>query len=144
MPSLKNWITTLKSYQRVWQILKEKHLNYSPSIPKLWSNRRKGLLRAYNFRNNDPNCHTFKSTFRSLLITRFIKFHSESYNCEENPGEQILKLEALFSKTNNDIHTGMCSTESSTLPSWVEKEDIEIQARKTCSTFTRIHNWMGY
>lgn len=97
-PSLKNWITTLKSFERIWQylnqhkvkIMRPRYLNSDP-LENFF-----GQVRAYNFRNNDPDCRTFKSTFRSLLITRFIKFHSESFNCEEDSGEQLLKLQTLF------------------------------------------------
>ncbi|KAI8436197.1 hypothetical protein MSG28_004268 [Choristoneura fumiferana] len=103
VPSLKNWVVTLKSYQRLWQFFKSKNIKimrprYFNSDPiEIFF----GQVRAYNFRNNDPNCHSFKSTFRSLLITRFTQFHSESYNCEEDSGEQLLKLKALFETNKN-------------------------------------------
>lgn len=91
-----------------------------------------GQLRAYNYRNNDPDCHTFKSTFRSLLITRFIKFHSESYNCEEDSGDKLLKLEALFDTKNKVIGDDVdnISPESSGTPSWVDSESIQTSARQ--------------
>lgn len=55
-----------------------------------------GQVRAYNFRNVNPDCHTFVSTFKSLLVTGFIKFHSASYNCENDSSTQLLKIESLF------------------------------------------------
>lgn len=107
VPSLKNWVTTLESYQRLWQFYKSKNVKImrpryynSDPIENFF-----GQVRAYNFRNNNPNCHTFKSTFRSLLITRFIKFHSESYNCEEDSGEQLLKLHSLFEPMHEDTES---------------------------------------
>ncbi|KAJ2937540.1 hypothetical protein O0L34_g19047 [Tuta absoluta] len=98
VPSLKNWVTTLKSFQRLWQFLQSKNVKVmrpryfnSDPIENFF-----GQVRAYNFRNNDPDCHNFKSTFRSLLITRFIKFHSNSFNCEDDSSKQLLKLKTLF------------------------------------------------
>lgn len=74
VPSLKNWVVTLKSYQRLWQFFKSKNIKImrpryfnSDPIENFF-----GQVRAYNLRNNNPNCHTFKNTFKSLLITRFI------------------------------------------------------------------------
>lgn len=98
VPSLKNWVTTLKSFQRLWRffqskkikVMRPRYFNSDP-IENFF-----GQVRAYNFRNNDPDCHNFKSTFRSLLITRFIRFHSNSFNCEDDSGEQLLKLKTLF------------------------------------------------
>ncbi|KAJ8715732.1 hypothetical protein PYW07_010214 [Mythimna separata] len=100
-----------------------------------------GQMRAYNFRNTNPDCHAFKSTFKSLLITRFIKFHSDSYNCEEDSGKQLLKLKSLFNTEQTDsesLHTSVsladselvCSPESSELSTWVETESIQSSARQ--------------
>lgn len=105
VPSLKNWITTLKSYKRVWQffqiknikVLRPRYFNSDP-VENFF-----GQVRAYNFRNNNPDCYSFQCTFKSLLITRFIKFHSDSYNCEEDSGEQLLKLQNLFSTTATHV-----------------------------------------
>lgn len=72
--------------------------------------------RTYNFRNNNPSTHTFKNTFRSLLITRFIKFHSDSYNCEEDSGDQLLKWKTLFEAQKDDVNLYK-SLESSNFPS---------------------------
>lgn len=118
VPSLKNFIQTIESYQRVWQFLKKKNIKVmrpryfnSDPIENLF-----GQVRAYNFRNNNPDCHTFKSTFRALLITRLIQFHSDSYNCEEDSGEQVVEINALkkmFKKyENNDIDEPSDSPES--------------------------------
>lgn len=120
VPSLRNWVTTLESYQRLWQFFSSKNIKImrpryynSDPIENFF-----GQVRAYNFRNNDPNCHTFTSTFRSLLITRFIKFHSESYNCEEDSGEQLLKLQTLFEPTHEDTESSCIEdTESSCIDS---------------------------
>lgn len=116
VPSLKNWIVTLKSYERVWQQLEKKEIKImrpryfnSDPIENFF-----GQVRSYNFRNNDPDCHTFISTFKSLLITRFIQFHSKNYNCEEDSGVQLLKLQALFGTTKeNEIENNDNVPESS-------------------------------
>ncbi|CAK1587202.1 unnamed protein product [Parnassius mnemosyne] len=66
-----------------------------------------GRVRSYNFRNNDPTCHTFVSTFKSLLITGLIKFHSETYNCEDETCYQLIKVQSLFRKSSEGIN---CNT----------------------------------
>ncbi|XP_063538136.1 uncharacterized protein LOC134747441 [Cydia strobilella] len=95
---LKNWIITLKSYQRLWQVLKNKNINImrpryfnSDAIDFFF-----GRVRSYNARNNDPTCHAFECTFKSLLITNLINFHENTYNCEEDCAEQVIKIQSLF------------------------------------------------
>ncbi|XP_063385647.1 uncharacterized protein LOC134671933 isoform X3 [Cydia fagiglandana] len=101
VPSLRNWVTTLKSFQRLWQVMKDKNIKImrpryfnSDAIENFF-----GRVRAYNARNNDPTCHAFECTFKSLLITNFIKFHENTYNCEEDCAEQVIKIQSLFSHT---------------------------------------------
>ncbi|XP_063361838.1 uncharacterized protein LOC134650837 [Cydia amplana] len=98
VPSVKNWIITLKSYIRLWQFFKNKNIKImrpryfnSDPIENFF-----GQVRAYNYRNNDPTCHSFINTFKSLLITRFIKFHSAGFNCEEDSGSQLLNIKKMF------------------------------------------------
>lgn len=145
VPSLRNWVTTLKSYQRVWQYLKDKnikvmrprYLNSDP-IENFF-----GQVRAYNFRNNNPDCQTFKSTFRSLLITRFIKFHSEGYNCEEDSGEQLLKLKALFDTKKRYDQTGSHistdSPDSSDLRNRLEDDNILSSRQERLNVHSRAY-----
>lgn len=105
VPSIVNFITTLKSLMRLWQILKGENVKImrpryfnSDPIENFF-----GQVRAYNFRNNDPNCHSFRNTFKSLLITRIIKFHSDTFNCEDDPADQVVNLKSLFDETNQNI-----------------------------------------
>ncbi|XP_049701000.2 uncharacterized protein LOC126055534 isoform X1 [Helicoverpa armigera] len=114
VPSVKNFVITLKSYMRLWQILHEQHIKVmrpryfnSDPIENFF-----GQVRAYNYRNNDPNCHSFNCTFKSLLITRFIKFHSENFNCEDDPADQVLNLQVLFDeKKSNESRPGNSPSE---------------------------------
>ncbi|XP_063629155.1 uncharacterized protein LOC134800600 [Cydia splendana] len=101
VPSLRNWVTTLKSFQRLWQVMKDKNIKImrpryfnSDAIENFF-----GRVRALYARNNDPTCHAFECTFKSLLITNFIKFHENTYNCEEDCAEQVIKIQSLFSHT---------------------------------------------
>ncbi|XP_049877377.1 uncharacterized protein LOC126374703 [Pectinophora gossypiella] len=100
VPSIKNFITTLESYMRLWQILKGQGVKLLR--PRFFSSdpieNFFGQVRAYNYRNNDPNCHSFQSTFKSLLITRFLQFHKDTFNCEDDPANPILNLKQLFNE----------------------------------------------
>lgn len=100
VPTLKNWVTTLKSFQRLWQVLKNKNINImrpryfnSDAIENFF-----GRVRSYNARNNNPTCHAFECTFKSLMITNLIKFHEISYNCEDDCAEQVIKIRELFAR----------------------------------------------
>ncbi|KAL0870915.1 hypothetical protein ABMA27_004745 [Loxostege sticticalis] len=104
VPSQKNFVTTIKSLTRLWKffetkgfkIMRPRYFNSDP-IENFF-----GQVRAYSFRNNDPNCQAFKNIFRSLLITRFIHFHSDTYNCEDAMGDQIIKLKNLFVQSEEE------------------------------------------
>lgn len=101
VPSIINWITTLKSYLRVWQFLRSKDINLlrpryfnSDPIENFF-----GQVRAYNCRYINPDCHAFTNTFKALLITGIIKYHSNNFNCEKASANPILKVTQLFQKT---------------------------------------------
>ncbi|XP_063821363.1 uncharacterized protein LOC135071511 [Ostrinia nubilalis] len=136
VPTLKNWVTTLKSYQRVWHVLNNNNIKVmrpryfnSDPIENFF-----GRVRAYNFRNNDPTCHTFTSTFRSLLITGFMKFHNQTYNCEDDACSQLIKVQSLFVKRTEDrcntsnidsnIHENIVCVED------LSSENIRVQAAR--------------
>ncbi|XP_061728167.1 uncharacterized protein LOC133533228 [Cydia pomonella] len=130
--TLKNWLVTLKSMQRLWQFFESKNIKImrtryfnSDPIENFF-----GQVRAYNFRNNDPNCHNFTQTFRSLLITRFIKFHSEGFNCEEDSGCQIIKIKPLFEKTEVPEPQRSVAVTDSVLEDYMRQENIQLQARR--------------
>lgn len=102
VPSVKNFITTLKSFMTLWHLFQEmdikimrpRYFNSDP-IENFF-----GQVRAYNYRANEPNCHNFSCTFKSLLITRLIKFHNDSFNCEDDSADQAVNLVTLFEKTD--------------------------------------------
>lgn len=126
VPSLKNWICTLQSMQRLWQFLREKGINIfrpryinSDAIENFF-----GKLRAYNYRNNNPTCHNFVQTFKSLLITGFIKFHHTSFNCENDEANSLLIYKSLFSKQKEQEKTCGETNES------FEKYSVSQDARR--------------
>lgn len=111
VPTLKSCITTVKSIMRLWQffhargieIMRPRYFNSDP-IENFF-----GQTRAYNFRYNDPDCHSFTCTYRSLLITRLITFHNKDFNCEDDQGKQLLNLAQVLNlaKSNTHIKTHM-------------------------------------
>ncbi|XP_026315854.1 uncharacterized protein LOC113227184 [Hyposmocoma kahamanoa] len=105
VPSLKNFVITLKSYMKLRQffqskgitIMRPRYFNSDP-IENFF-----GQVRTYSYRDNDPNCHSFNCTFKSLLITRIIKFHNETFNCEDDPADQVFNLQSLFEEQKENI-----------------------------------------
>lgn len=133
VPTLKNWVTTLHSYQRLWQHLKKNNVSVmrpryfnSDSVENFF-----GRVRAYNCRNNDPSCHTFIATFKSLLLTGFIRFHEKTFNCEDDAGSQLVKIKLLFRKFEgtDDVNNPDASLDV-TLRNAVANEDIQVQAAR--------------
>lgn len=119
VPSIQNFIITIKSYMRLWQnlktygikIMRPRYFNSDP-IENFFAQ-----VRAYNYRNNNPNCHSFTCTFKSLLLTKTVKFHNESFNCEDDLAKDIINIKCLFD--DND-----------TAPSHQDLQNIVEQARR--------------
>lgn len=107
VPTLQNFITTLKSYIHLWTVFQNK--NVKIMRPRYFNTdpieNYFGQVRAYNYRNNDPTCTNFMNTFKSLLITRIINFHSLSYNCEDDVAEHMIDLSQLFNENESDSNT---------------------------------------
>lgn len=95
-----------------------------------------GRVRSYNARNNDPTCHAFACTYKSLLVTNLIKFHEKSYNCEDDCMEQMIKIQKLFNKdtdvTNQHTADGTVEPAPSSSSTSVERdggaEQLRLQA----------------
>lgn len=138
VPSIKNWVVTLKSFKRVWcnmnknknvKIMRPRYFNSDP-IENFF-----GQVRAYNYRSNNPSANAFKNTFKSLLITRFINFHSESYNCEDDTGKELLSVKSLFKTMtvdNNSPNNNTSTIESTANQTEIisNVESIQVQARR--------------
>lgn len=129
VPSLKNWMSTLKSFQKMWQFLKEKNIKImrpryinSDAIENYF-----GQVRSYSSRAINPNCHNFKNTFKALLITGFIKFHHGTFNCESDQATQLVKIKKLFDHKLSG--NNRCSDHGET-ESHIETHPISIEARR--------------
>lgn len=137
VPSLKNWVVTLKSLKRVWKYLSEKK-NVKIMRPRYFNSDPVenffGQVRAYNYRSNDPSVSAFKHTFKSLLITRFINFHSNTFNCEDDTGKELLSIQSLFKTFNNDNNAPNNDTneieQTNEDQHSVTVENIQVQARR--------------
>lgn len=133
VPSIENFITTLKSYMRLWQILKNEGVKimrprYFNSDPIENFFRQ---IRAYNYRNNDPTSHSFNCTFKSLLITRIIKFHNNSFNCEDDSARQVISIQKLFNEEQVDAVPGhpKVQTNVTSMLDEARRERIKVHSR---------------
>ncbi|KAL0852142.1 hypothetical protein ABMA28_000379 [Loxostege sticticalis] len=106
VPSLRNWILTLKSFISLWSELKLEGVS-------LWYTRNMnqdplenffGRVRALNHRNNSHSPYTFQCTFESLLITDILGPQSCNTNCEADAGETLVGFE-LFTELENTCDT---------------------------------------
>lgn len=56
-----------------------------------------GAMRAHGYRNNNPTCEMFASSYRTLLLNNLMSAHSPGSNCEEDFGEGTLtSYQSLF------------------------------------------------
>lgn len=140
VPSTRNWLVTLRSFQRLWQFFEEKNITImrpryfnSDGLENFF-----GRVRAYNSRNNNPDCQSFTNTFKSLLITGFIKFHNNSFNCEDESCYQLLKMKSLFQTNDNiveiidsntDLQSNSPSNVSANLCTMARRERLNVHAR---------------
>ncbi|KAL0849398.1 hypothetical protein ABMA28_013697 [Loxostege sticticalis] len=98
VPSIQNWLITLKSFISIWSELKlmgvglfyTRNLNQDP-LENFF-----GLIRALNHRNNSPTPYMFQCTFKSLLISNLLGPQSRNTNCESDMGESLLKSGLFF------------------------------------------------
>lgn len=136
VPSLKNWVVTLKSFQRVWGSLKRQNIKiFRPRYFNLDPLENFfGQVRAYKYRCNDPSAYAFINSFKSLIITRFINFHSENFKCENESSQELLNIQSLFDKkyirtapviTDDDTHSDV-----EVLKEPFDHQNIQIQARR--------------
>lgn len=56
-----------------------------------------GAMRSLGYRNNNPTCSMFSSSYRTLLLNNLMSAHSPGGNCEEDLGEGTLaSYKSLF------------------------------------------------
>lgn len=64
-----------------------------------------GAMKALGYRNNNPTCSSFASSYKTLLLKNLMSAHSPGSNCEEDSGEGCLtSYKSLFS-VYNDVDT---------------------------------------
>lgn len=88
-PTVRNWVTTLRGFIYLWQKVKgcgfeflcPRNLNQDP-LENFF-----GCIRSHGFRNVNPTCSSFISSFKALLINNFMAPHSAGSNCEEDETE---------------------------------------------------------
>lgn len=91
-PSLRNWIFTIKSFQYLWQNLKQKGFRYlapralnQDPLENFFS-----LVRSHGDRNVNPTCFAFASSIKSLTLNNFVSSHSINANCEQDETDGLL------------------------------------------------------
>lgn len=105
IPSLNNWVTTIKGFQKLWatvnkaglKCLKTRNINQDP-LENFF-----GMIRSHNRRNINPTCSNFESSFKTLLINNLTGKHSIGSNCEKDTSGEVLFSLRHF--VENSIHT---------------------------------------
>jgi len=64
-----------------------------------------GSVRGLGYRNNNPNCMVFSSSYKTLLLNNLMSNHSPRSNCEEYLGTSYLAQYHTLLKTFTDYKT---------------------------------------
>ncbi|CAI6351086.1 unnamed protein product [Macrosiphum euphorbiae] len=105
-PTIKNWILTLKGFQNVVKVMNAngvhslllRNFNQDP-LENMF-----GALRALGYRNNNPNCQMFASSYRTLVLNNFLSSHSPGSNCEDDQGNSgLMSFQTLFDAYSKEM-----------------------------------------
>ncbi|VEN58396.1 unnamed protein product, partial [Callosobruchus maculatus] len=103
-PTLNNWVHTLKAFSYIGRKLLDSGFNFvSPRnfnqdpLENFFCS-----IRSHGIRNINPNCHSFKNSFKSILIANYMSSKSPSSNCEEDGTHGLSSLISLFAGSVTD------------------------------------------
>lgn len=161
IPSLKNWIFTLRGFQNIWkkvnnagiQFLRTRHINQD-SLENFF-----GMICSHGRRNINPSCSQFSGSYKTLLINNLTSKGSMGSNCEnKNDGdllftfkeflknvsqttEQIIEEDSVESNqiTCNKIMHNISSCRNSQVyvAGWIAKKTLSLKQFKNCSACKR-------
>lgn len=91
-PSLKNWINTLYSFEKIHEVLLEKEISFF--MPRVFNQdpieNLFGQIRAQGIRNINPCVRMFECHFKTLLLNNLASSHSVSANCEGENSKNLI------------------------------------------------------
>jgi len=157
IPSLKNWIFTLRGFQNIWKIvnnagiqfLKTRNLNQDP-LENFF-----GMIRSHGHRNTNPSCSQFCGSYKTLLINNLTSKRSMGSNCEDkNDGdllfnlkqfvknishvnstsEQMVEEDSVSSQNKTIIHQTSSHKNNSKMyvAGWIAKKILSLKQFKNC------------
>lgn len=107
IPSLTNWITTIKGIEYLWNKLKSefsflciRNFNQDP-LENFF-----GSIRGHGVRNNNPTPQQFVHVYKSLIIYNFVSSHSPGSNCQMDDNDLLNNLTKFLEEVPED-HTSM-------------------------------------
>lgn len=135
-PTFKNWVHTLKGFSYLWQkvqnvgfkFLCTRNFNQDP-LENFF-----GALRSHGSRNVNPDCHSFRNSFKALIINNYVSAHSPVANCEADELLGLSTLHNFFS--TKEINTWEQSVE-------IPMETLELTACETSSKLTYIAGYIA-
>jgi len=91
-PCINNWVMTLKSFKYLWYKLKNNYKfkflltrNINQDSLEIFF----GNVRSHSYRNTNPDCYHFVSSFKTLLINNFSSIKLIG-NCELDESDNVL------------------------------------------------------
>ena len=112
-PTVKHLIFTIKAIKRLWENVSEigftylcpRNLNQDP-LENFF-----GCIRLQRGRNVNPNCFSFISSFKTLVINNFMSPHSPGANCEPDEHDGTISTLRQFLEVEDEDHHSMDTSE---------------------------------
>lgn len=138
VPSLKNWIRTIKGFELLWDTLKKRNVyQFMPrrvnqdSLENYF-----GTIRSHGHRNINPTCIQFQYSFKTLLINNLVSGKTVKTNCENiADGNMLFSLQNFVSSAKSRIHPP--DTNDTAMHELYSLKEIDHKMSKsTCSNTT--------
>lgn len=128
IPSLKNWKFTLRGFQKIWKIIKNKGIRFlkTRNINQDSLENFFGLIRSHGRRNINPSCSQFCGSYKTLLINNFTARRSVGSNCENiNDGDLLFTLKQFVKNATCEINITEQTAEEDFLTESSQVKNIE-------------------
>lgn len=89
------------------------------------------MIRSHNYRNTNPTCSNFESSFKTLLINNLTGKHSLGSNCEETDREALFSLQHFI---ENSLNTSNSSSRD-TVEEIAQVNNISTLKEEECSAY---------
>lgn len=133
VPSLHNWIVTIRGMEALWTRLKSMGFKYvklrmvnQDPLENFF-----GAIRAHGQRFVSPTCWQFDGLFKTLLVNNASSVHSIGANCEQDDGHFLSPFESFVKDSITKMPSPMTIDNNIVLPETPQTYEENTQMGKT-------------